>query len=47
MLLRLRLLLHRKGKLNSSLINGTLGGPCVSSLIKHFGSLRKVYALIG
>ena len=47
MLLRLRLLLHRKGKLNSSLINGTLGVPCVSSLVKHFGSLRKVYALIG
>jgi DNA invertase Pin-like site-specific DNA recombinase len=47
MLLRLRLLLHRRGKLNSSLINGGLGVSCVSSLHKHFGSLRKAYSLIG
>jgi DNA invertase Pin-like site-specific DNA recombinase len=47
MLLRLRVLLHRKGKLSSSVINGTLGVSCASSLFKHFGSLRKAYALIG
>lgn len=47
MLLRLRVLLHRKGKLNASLIEGALGVPSVSSLAKHFGSLRKAYALIG
>jgi DNA invertase Pin-like site-specific DNA recombinase len=47
MLRRLRILLSRRGKLNSSLINGTLGVPCVSTLFKHFGSLRKAYALIG
>jgi DNA invertase Pin-like site-specific DNA recombinase len=47
MLLRLRLLLHRKGKLSSSLINGALGVSCASSLFKHFGSIRNAYALIG
>jgi hypothetical protein len=47
MLRRLRVLLHRKGELNSSLINGTLGVPCVATLTKHFGSLRKAYSLIG
>ena len=47
MLLRLRATLHRKGKLNSSIINNTPGLPSVSSYTKHFGSLRKVYALLG
>jgi DNA invertase Pin-like site-specific DNA recombinase len=47
MLLRLRLLLKRRSELNSSLINGTLGVPSVSTFVKHFGSLRKAYALIG
>jgi DNA invertase Pin-like site-specific DNA recombinase len=47
MLLRLRTVLHRKEKLNSSIINNTAGLPSVSSCIKHFGSLRKVYALLG
>ena len=47
MLLRLRTTLHRKGKLNSSIINNTPGLPCVSSYTKHFGSLRKVYGLLG
>jgi DNA invertase Pin-like site-specific DNA recombinase len=47
MLLRLRLTLKRKGKLNSTIINNTLGLPCVSSFVKQFGSLRKAYALIG
>lgn len=47
MLRRLRLLLHRKGRLSSRIINGALGVSCVSSLAKHFGSLRKAFALIG
>ncbi|MCS3498289.1 DNA invertase Pin-like site-specific DNA recombinase [Bradyrhizobium japonicum] len=47
MLLRLRLTLRRRGKLNSRIINTTLGLNHVSSFVKHFGSLRKAYALIG
>ncbi|MBH5370522.1 recombinase family protein [Bradyrhizobium glycinis] len=47
MLLRLRLTLRRRGKLNSRIINETLGLNHVSSYVKHFGSLRKAYALIG
>lgn len=47
MLLRLRLTLRRRGKLNSHIINTTLGVNHVSSYVKHFGSLRKAYALIG
>jgi DNA invertase Pin-like site-specific DNA recombinase len=47
MLRRLRLLLHRKGKLTSGIIAGALDVSCVSSLAKHFGSLRKAFALIG
>ncbi len=47
MLLRLRLTLRRRGKLNSRIINTTLGLNHVSSYVKHFGSLPKAYALIG
>ena len=47
MLLRLRVTLARKGRLNSCIINSTPGLPSASSYIKHFGSLRKAYALIG
>lgn len=47
MLLRLRLTLRRRGRLNSRVINETLGLNHVSSYVKHFGSLRKAYALIG
>ncbi|AND92869.1 blr8007 [Bradyrhizobium diazoefficiens USDA 110] len=47
MLLRLRLTLRRRGKLNSRIINTTLGLNHVSSYVKHFGSLRKAYALNG
>ncbi len=47
MLRRLRLLLHRKGKLSSTIIADALGVSCVSSFAKHFGSLRKAFALIG
>lgn len=47
MLTRLRLILRRRGKLNARIINSTLGLNHVSSYVKHFGSLRKAYALIG
>jgi hypothetical protein len=47
MLRRLRLTLSRKGKLSSSIINNTAGLPSVECYVKHFGSIRKVYALIG
>jgi hypothetical protein len=46
MLLRLHLTLRRRGKLNSHIINTTLGLNHVSSYVMH-GSLRKTYALIG
>jgi DNA invertase Pin-like site-specific DNA recombinase len=47
MLLRLRVTLHRKGRLDSSIINSVAGVPHATSYVKHFGSLRKAYALIG
>lgn len=47
MLTRLRMTLRRKGKLNSRIINTTLGVNHVSSYVKHFGTLRKAYSLIG
>jgi hypothetical protein len=47
MLRRLRVLLHRKGKLSSSLINSALGVSSASSLVKHFGSVRKAFTAIG
>jgi DNA invertase Pin-like site-specific DNA recombinase len=47
MLLRLRVLLHRKGKLNSNIIEGASGIPSPHAYVRHFGSLRKAYALIG
>ncbi|MCK1351966.1 recombinase family protein [Bradyrhizobium sp. CW7] len=47
MLSRLRLTLRRRGKLNSHIINTTLGLNHVSSYVTHFGWLRKAYALIG
>ena len=47
MLLRLRLLLHRKRKLSFRTIESAPGVPSVASYVKRFGSLRKVYALVG
>jgi DNA invertase Pin-like site-specific DNA recombinase len=47
MLRRLRLTLGRKGKLSSSIINNATGLPSASCYVKHFGSMRKAYALIG
>jgi hypothetical protein len=47
MLARLRITLAKKGRLTSSIINNTPGLPSASSYIKHFGSLRKAFDLIG
>jgi DNA invertase Pin-like site-specific DNA recombinase len=47
MLLRLRVLLHRKGKLSFRIIEDAPGVPSVMSYVKRFGSLRKTYALVG
>jgi DNA invertase Pin-like site-specific DNA recombinase len=47
MLRRLRLLLHRKGRLSSSLIDETPGMPSVSALVLHFGTLRTAFERIG
>ncbi|MEH2589819.1 recombinase family protein [Bradyrhizobium sp. AZCC 1721] len=47
MLLRLRTTLHRKGKLSWTIINNTPGLPSAGTYAEHFGSLRKVYALLG
>ena len=47
MLLRLRVLCHRKGKLSFRIIGDAPGVPSVMSYAKRFGSLRKAYALVG
>jgi DNA invertase Pin-like site-specific DNA recombinase len=47
MLTRLRRALHKKGRLNQTIINDTSGLPHVDTFIKHFGSLRHAYSLIG
>jgi hypothetical protein len=47
MLLRLRVLLNRKGKLNYKIIDRAPGVPSQHAYVRHFGSLRNAYALIG
>jgi DNA invertase Pin-like site-specific DNA recombinase len=47
MLARLRIALAKKGTLNGHLIDKTPGLPSAASYVRHFGSLRKAYALIG
>lgn len=47
MLRQLRLLLKRKGKLTTDIINAASRVPSASSYIKHFGSLRNAFDLIG
>jgi DNA invertase Pin-like site-specific DNA recombinase len=47
MLSRLRRTLHKKGRLGQTVINDTPGLPHTDTFIKHFGSLRKAYSLIG
>jgi DNA invertase Pin-like site-specific DNA recombinase len=47
MLRRLRIALVRKGKLSSSIIKKTSGLPSPACYVKHFGSIRNAYKLIG
>jgi len=47
MLRGLRMVLKRKGKLSFGIINKALAIPSAACYVKHFGSLRKVYALAG
>ena len=47
MLRRLRLTLGRKGKLSSSIIKNAPGLPSPACYVKHFGSIRNAYKLIG
>jgi DNA invertase Pin-like site-specific DNA recombinase len=47
MLRRLRLTLARRGKLSDGIIRNAAGLPSTQCYVKHFGSIRKAYALIG
>jgi hypothetical protein len=47
MLARLRRVLMKEGKLRASIINKTIGLPSTATYMRHFGSLRNVYRLIG
>ena len=47
MLLRLRKVLSREGRISQKIINETKGLPSDKSYIKHFGSLRNTYKLVG
>jgi DNA invertase Pin-like site-specific DNA recombinase len=47
MLVRLRLLLKRKGKLSLNLIDAAADAPSAASYTKHFGSIRKAFGRIG
>ena len=47
MLIRLRKLLMKTGKLSVSLIQQTVGVPSYRTLWVHFGSIRNIYRLIG
>src|SRR5262245_13909006 len=47
MLVRLRKALMKQGSLTSRSIDATPGLPCMSTYMKHFGTLRNLYRLIG
>ena len=47
MLVRLRKVLMKKGKLSATIIDASPGLPSVSAYLLHFGTLRNVYRLIG
>jgi DNA invertase Pin-like site-specific DNA recombinase len=47
MLVRLRKVLMKKGSLSAEIIDTTPGLPCSSTYLKHFGTLRNLYRLIG
>jgi hypothetical protein len=47
MLARLRRTLIKERRLSPAIIDRTVGLPCTASYLKHFGSLRNAYRLIG
>src|SRR5262249_29943930 len=47
MLVRLRKALVKKGSLTGKIIDATPGLPCMSTYMKHFGTVRNLYRLIG
>jgi DNA invertase Pin-like site-specific DNA recombinase len=47
LLLRLKSLLEREGRLSEAIINRTLGVPSIDIYCERFGSLRKAYRRIG
>jgi DNA invertase Pin-like site-specific DNA recombinase len=47
LLLRLKTLLDKEGRLNEKIINSTLGLPAINVFAERFGSLRNAYRLIG
>lgn len=47
MLVRLRKVLLRKGKLNAKVIEAAPGLPSLTTYLHHFGTLRNIYRLIG
>ena len=47
MLIRLRRTLHKKGRLSPAIIDNTSGLPGIHTYIRHFGSVRNTYRLIG
>jgi DNA invertase Pin-like site-specific DNA recombinase len=47
MLKRLRKALLKNGELNPTIINNTVGLPCVKTYMDHFGTIRNAYSRIG
>lgn len=47
MLVRLRKLLMKKGRLSAPIIDAAAGLPSVGTYLKHFGTLRNLYRMIG
>ncbi|UPK18894.1 recombinase family protein [Bradyrhizobium sp. 131] len=47
MLVRLRKVLMKEGKLSAEIINETPGLPSITTYLKHFGTVRDLYRLIG
>lgn len=47
LLLRLKSLLEKEGRLSETLVNGTLGVPAINVYSDRFGSLRNAYQRIG
>ena len=44
---RLRITLMKRRKLSAQIIEETVGLPCTSIIMRHFGSLREAYRLVG